>query len=151
MLIGHKLIHSIRLPEVTVGEVGSGQTLTLTRIALTPCPPGSGGEIAIELQDDLISIVDEASQVIDLAVTVRVDRLANPTILDVVEIVDDLRRIATKDCTIRDFDEPVAIVPDILRDVGVAGIQHTIGVHVDPPRRSIPLGIVSVPIDAIAQ
>jgi hypothetical protein len=69
-LIRHQLIHGVRLPEVTVGEVGNGQGRNLIRAALTPSPsPACGrGEISLELQHDLIAIVDKADGVVNHAV-----------------------------------------------------------------------------------
>jgi len=43
-----------------------------------------------------------------------------------------------------DLDQPVAVVPGVLGDVGIARVELAVLVIVDEPVRAVPFGIVEI-------
>ncbi len=147
LFIGHQLVHGFRLPEVAMGEVGTGDSRDW-RLGISDWR-------RVELQHDLISIVGEPRLMVNLAVAVDIDVSADPAVLHVVQVANNLVGLilakGREGRKMAHLGQPVAGVPGVLADVGVAGIQDTIFVAVDEPGNPIAFGIVGVPIGAVGE
>jgi len=129
--VGHQLIHGVGLPEVAVRKTGTRHRTTA---------------VLLELQDDLVAVVGEADLMLR---AIGVDVLANPPVLDIIQVIHNLRRIAAEDRPVGDFGQAIPVIPGVLRDVRVAGVEHAVVVGVDELGGPVAFGIIRVRVGAV--
>ena len=141
--VRHELIDGTRLPQVAMREIGARHAATLaplTLAALTPCPsPGEGGDVGIELQNDLVAVVGETDLLDGLAG--NRNRLSYPPVLGVIRVRDGLRcgRPRSRSPSRQPSDPTLP---------GVVG--HRDGCDSDA-LGAIALGVIRVRVSAVAQ
>ena|GEM_PF-1872124 len=79
--------------------------------------PGAG---PAEVQDDLVAIVGENAPLIRMAIAIAIQRLADPAVLVVLEVLHHVVHGRGVACPVLHLDQPVAVVPGVLGEVGIA-------------------------------
>ena len=109
----------------------------------------------LEIEHDLSIVVYEDRTGIGRAIAVRIEHLADPAVAEIVGVLDHLTgssgRIGRVVGEIADLDQPIAMVPGVARNVGIACSQRAALVRVDEAERSVPFCIVLVAIRAVGE
>ncbi len=98
--------------------------------------PGAGPP---EVEHDLVPVVDENPPLVGMAVAVAIQAPADPAVGVVVGVLDHPVHRRGVTGPMLHLDQPVAVVPSVLGDVGVALVELAVLVGVDEPQGAVPV------------